>query len=211
MEEIDIRNVIRSLEGYRTSVLYDSIYPALSIMKSLLENYRTAHIVSFSNSAFRILKIVLSSFKIEASNLKHIVINKTGECEDAYASFSYEDLEDCVTFLSKLKGLMVFYGNWILKKIVGDDEYWRLAFELFDLLDPDAWVFSFLPEKAYSPYERSLLSLLYDVTMIVKKVGEPYMFGEEVYSLEIFESIIKEVLPGTIYFKVGKEYSFIPR
>ena len=138
-------------------------------------------------------------------------MNKTGRCDEAYACFSYEDLDDFVAFMGKLEVLIVLWGHWMLKGIIKEDRYWELAFEVFDTLNPKAWGFSFAPKHAYSPYERSLLSMLYDVIMIVRKIGEPYMFGEEVYSLEVFESVLKEVLPGTVYFKIDMDYSFIPR
>ncbi len=213
MEEVrvDIKEIVKSLEGYRTIVLYDSVTPTIPIIKTLIEMYKEGYIVIFSNSAFRKFRIISNIAGIDTSNLKMVVMNETGRCGDAYACFSYEDLDDFVAFASKLEGLIVLWGHWTLKRIVKEDRYWRLAFDVFDALHPKAWGFSFAPKHTYTPYERSLLSMLYDVTAIVKKVGEPYMFGEEVYSLEIFESVLKEVLPGTVYFMIDKDYSFIPR
>ncbi len=173
--------------------------------------YSGGYVVIFSNSAFRKFRIVLEVTGVNASNVEAIVLNKTGECDEAYACFSYEDLEDFVAFVGMLKGLIVLWGHWMLKGVIKEDKYWELAFDLFDNLNPKAWIFSFAPKHSYSSYERSLLSMLYDVTMILNKIGVPYMFGEEVYSLEVFESVLKDVLPRTVYFKIDTDYSFILR
>ncbi len=215
MEERSLDKLLESFKGYRVSILYESSAPAIAVAKSIVDVYRTCtdccNFVLFSNSAVRKFKIVSKYLNYDVSKANVLTVNKEGKCDFAKACFSYDDLDELIEYVRRLEGLIVMLGHHILKTALGKKRYWDTAIKFFDSLNPEAWIISFAPLKAYEEYELSILTTLYDATVILKRVEELYEFGEEVYTFQVYDSTVKDILQGSVYFMIDEDYNVIVR
>ena len=202
LEKIEKRNC-------RTVIFYENIYPAIALLKRLIAERESAHLLLFSNNTLRQLKLISKYLNLDLSSAEVALVNSDGVGEGVDRVFSYDDIENLLKYIETIDGTLIIVCRSHLK-IVSED-YPRIIFEILERTRDDLRVYALTNLGSYTQIERSIISSLFDVAIVLKKQDEYFGFGEEVYEFHIVQSIIPEVQPGMEYFRVDVEMEIVSR
>ncbi len=202
LEKIEKRNC-------RTVIFYENIYPAIALLKRLIAERKTAHLLLFSNNTLRQLKLISGYLNLDLYSAEVILVNSDGVGEGVNRVFSYDDIDNLLSYIETIDGTLIIVCRSHLK-IVSED-YPKIIFEILERAKDNLRVYALTNLGSYTSIERSIISSLFDVAIVLKKQDEYFGFGEEVYEFHIVQSIIPEVQPGMEYFRVDVEMEIVSR
>ncbi len=206
-----ILNKLEKIEqkNCRTVIFYENIYPAIALLKKLIAGRESAHILLFSNNTMRQLRMVSEYLNLDLSGNEIILVNRDGYGEGVSRVYSYDDTERLLDYIETLEGTLIIVCRSHLKII--SEDHPRLIFDILERAGDRVRVYALTNFGSYTDIERSIISSLFDVAIVMKKQDEYFSFGEEIYEFHIVQSVIPEIQPGMEYFKVDIGMEMISR
>lgn len=227
---MQLDSLIPKLENKRVRIVYDSAYPAISLLYGhILPYFQSKKIVfaAYSDSICRRLHEMYKSMKDSkmpsAKLLEKALFIKIGkkECHPFIESctsdnlvlltenriFDYEFIENIAEYVTK-DCILILAGFYLLPALHGMKAV-RALYHFFSEIPEDITLFSFYPKNFLDERLNRLLEKLFDVVITVKKEGEFSQFGEETYLVGIEQSIIKGIKPGYARFRTGEDWNLI--
>lgn len=131
---------------------------------------------------------------------KIVALNMDGRGGDV--AFSYDQLDDLIEFIGKLRGTLIILCRGLLKIVVED--YQKLLLKIFETADTDLKIIAFTNWKSCSDEELAAISGMFEVSIHIQKTDEVFSFGDEIYELNVMQSVVTYIPPGTVYFRVGE-------
>ncbi len=193
----------------RTVIFYENIYPAIALLKKLIVDRESAHILLFSNNTLRQLRMISEYLDLDLSGNEIILVNRDGFGEGVNRVYSYDDTERLLDYIETIHGTLLIVCRSHLKLI--SDDYFKLIFDILERAGDNLRVYALTGLGSHTEIEMSIISSLFDVAIVMKKQDEYFSFGEEIYEFHIVQSIIPEVQPGMEYFRVNLGMEIISR
>ncbi|AKG90923.1 hypothetical protein GAH_01798 [Geoglobus ahangari] len=188
-------------DNHNTVIFYENIYPALSIFKRILnETEGELTILAISNPVMKTLREISAHTDVDLSKARIVTLNLSGN-GDGDVAFSYNQIDELTEYIKGLRGTLIILCRGLLKIIVED--YQKMFFRIIESIGDDLKIIAFTAWKSYSNGEIATISGMFDVAIHIRKMDNVFSFGEEVYELNVIQSIVPYIQPGTVYFKVG--------
>lgn len=221
----ELCEILSKLEHRRTRIIYDSSYAALClILYHILPHFSSKRllIAVYSDVLCRRLEEMYNSLVKDAHEIRGILENayiiKVGAKEEApfgqlYSfipqSNAFEELLGLEGIFSKLKDddLLILYGLYMFPAIYGKETLRRII-RLFNAIPKKVTVFGLCSEGLYEERVNRIVEKLYDVILRVSKEKEEF-FSEGVYTVGIEQSIVRDIQPGYMRFKILDDGKFV--
>jgi len=188
-------------EGINTAIFYSDDFSILPIFKKLTALEKGVNLVLFSNIAYKKFKIIAREFGLNTDNFWTILLNSTGK-GNAGAVFTYDELEDLTNYLNEMSGDIVILAR---STPYLRSDLFDCLFMILDTLSEDKKVLSFIDLSSLTQEDIIKIAGLFDIAVKIENRESSFNARDVVYDLTVIRSIIREIRPGTISFKISED------
>ncbi len=222
----DINEIIPKLEHTRTRVVYDNIYPAMTLLlQNILPQFATKRIffaiysdimcrglqrfyTSCAEKSPEVVRLLEKANIIKVGQKKQVIFGNLYKfIPESEAEEELQEVEDAMRDLTD-NDLIIFLGFHKLV-LIRDYSILKNAIKIFNTIPDKTTVFCFTPAGTYDEKINSLVEGLYDVMIRIKREEEFMAFGEEIYLVGIEHSLIQDIQTGYGRFKITENGKFV--
>ncbi len=223
--DLELGEIIPKFEHRRIRIIYDSSYAALCLFLYHILPYfssKRVFIAAYSDVLCRRLEEIYNSLVQDSHEVRKILesayIIKVGANEEApfgkLYSFipqgnAYEEFDGLEGIFGKLNDddLLILYGLYLFPAIYGKETLKRMVW-LFNAIPKKVTVFGLCSEGLYERRVDKVVEKMYDVILRVRKEKEEF-FSEGIYTIGVEQSIVRDIQPGFMRFKILDNGKFV--